>query len=392
MTRKILNIIYLFMGLLLVSHYFRYSLWDTTSGPKLIQIYMAFTYIYIFLKINILKKSYDSNYKIVIWLLLSGTVTILVSLVSDLGFIKSQRDIMLVLSAIPIYFFLKARRVSKKEIIGTFSVYLIITVIIQIYQQINFSNPLFGLAWTDNGEAFTAYQRNDLFRFNIGIAILGEFCLCYFWSRVCEHRSFFLISLFIVSAISVYLYLTRQYMVATLLSILISLFMIKDKKIRRWGFVGVLTFSIILVVNYDIFFKGIVEYSKSNTYSTDIRKVAYSFILYHVFDNPIMWLTGHGHTYDEILWTKKGLYTSDIGFVGQMYLMGIVWVIVYFYTVYKFIWKKRKRTPLYLKLFFFCTFVHSPMVFPYPNLPSSFVWMICLYLCSLEEKKINYER
>lgn len=392
MLRKILNFIYIFLGLLLVSHYFRYSLWDTTSGPKLILVYIVFTYLYVIFKINIVRKSYDSNYKIVIWLLLSGSVTVLVSLASNLGSVDSQRDIVLVLSVIPVYFFLKARNISQKEIINAFTIYLLITVIIQVYQQINFSNPLFGLEWTDNGEAFTGYQRNDLFRFNIGIAVLGEFCLFYFWSRICEHRSLFSISFFIISAVSVYLYLTRQYMVASLLSVLISLFMIKDKKIKRWGFIGILMFSAVLVINYDIFFKELIEYSESDTYSTDIRKVAFGFIFSHVFDNPIMWLTGHGHTYDEILWTRKGLYTSDVGFVGQMYIMGIVWVIVYFYTVYKFIWKKRKELPLYLKLFVFCTLVHSPMVFPYSDLSSSFIWMVFLYLCSLEEKKIYYEK
>ena len=50
----------------LVSHYFRYSLWDTTSCPKLIQVYIVFTYLYVIFKINIVRKSYDSNYKIVI--------------------------------------------------------------------------------------------------------------------------------------------------------------------------------------------------------------------------------------------------------------------------------------------------------------------------------------
>lgn len=392
MIRKTLNFLYIFLGLLLVSHYFRYTFWDKTSGPILIQIYTAFTYLYVIFKFNRVKKCYDSNYKIVIWMLISGMLTFGTSMAANLGTSAMQRDLVLVVSMVPVFFFLKARKIAKEEIIRAFSVYLIITFVIQVYQQINFSNPLFGLQWTDNGEAFTGYQRNDLFRFSIGIATLGEFCLCYYWSKICERFSIWYIIFFIISSVSVYLYLTRQYMVATLLTVFLSLFFVKDRKVRRWGFLGIIAFATVLYIYYDLIFKNLIEFSETETYSTDIRKVAYGYILSHVFDNPIMWFTGHGHTFQEVSWTNKGLYTSDIGFVGQMYLQGVLWVIIYFYTLYKLLWKKKNKLPLYLKLFMFCTLVHSPMVFPYSALASSFVWMVFLYLCSLEEKNFYYER
>lgn len=392
MTRKALNFLYIFFGLLLVSHYFDYSSWDTTKGPLLIQIYVLFTYTYVVLKLNTINKYYDNNYKIVIWMLTSGVLTIASSTVAGIGTFSMQRGLLLIISMIPIFFFLKARKIEKREIINAFTVYLIITFTIQIYQQINFSNPLFGLQWTDNGETFTGYQRNDLFRFSIGISTLGEFCLCYYWSKLCKKASLWFVLLFIVASVSVYLYLTRQYMIAVLLTVFLSLFFVKDKKVKKWGFLGITVLTTVLFMNYDLIFKNIVALSDTDSYSTDIRKVAYSFILSHVFDNPIMWLTGHGHTYQEASWTNKGLYTADIGFVGQMYLQGLLWVIIYFYTIYVLLWKKKDKLPLYLKLFTFCTFIHSPMVFPYSALASSFVWMVFLYLCSLEEKKIHNEK
>lgn len=390
MKKNLFNTLYILVGLLFVSHYFNYSDWSSTRGPLLIQFYTAFTLVYVLFKFIYLSHRKRPNDKIVLWLIVSCTLTLITCFTTNRSMFQSQRDFLLILSMLPTYFFLKARRVSKQEIIYASTIFIIVTFLIQVYQKLNFTHPLFGYVdMNEYGESiFRADdQRNNLFRFNIGISVLGEFCLCYYWNKVIDKYSFKKLILFAISAISVYLYLTRQLMVASLVTVLFSFIFIKDKKMRRWGFVGVLVFAAILLINYDLIFKDLVELSSTETYSTDIRKVAYSFIFSQVFNDPFLWLVGHGHTLEEIGWTNKGLYCSDIGFVGQMYLQGVLWVIIYFYTLYKFLWRQRRKLPLYLKLYFFCTMIHSPMIFPYSNLPQTFVWMIALYLCTLEEDK-----
>lgn len=345
--------------------------------------------MYILFNVGALKN--DKYNQFIICLLISGTLTMITYMITGAGTFSMQRDILLIVSVIPVFIFLRLRKVSSNEIISAFTAYLVLTLIIQIYQQIFISNPLFGLLYTTEGNVMSA-ERNDLYRFRIGIATLGEFCLCYYWSRICEKINAWAIVFFVASSVSVYLYLTRQYMVASLLTIFLSIFFIKDERVKRYSFFFIIVFSIILALNYNLFFKNLVEFTGTETYSTDIREVAYGFFFSHVFDNPIAWFTGHGHTFDEIRWTRRGLYASDIGFVGQMYLQGVMWVLIYFYTLYKVLWRGRKRYPLYIKLFMFCTLIHSPMVFPYSALSTMYIWMIFLYLCSIEDRFLIYER
>ena len=74
---------------------------------------------------------------------------------------------------------------------------------------------------------------------------------------------------------------------------------------------------------------------------------------------------------------------SDIGFIGEGFLYGIPWIILYFIVLYKYVIVYRNQLPPYIRLYFFGTFINSIMIFPYRSNIEAFVWLIALYIGGL---------
>ena len=215
----------LFFSLLLYSHFFYYILWQETIGPKLIWLFLFGC-----LAINVLLlrkiKGKDSNLGIVLFLLLAPPLAALLKSVFKSQSIESERITILMFFAVTQYFLIKSMNVTEKQIVNTFTFYGLITLILQIYQQQPESIPLFGIIGND--EANAGIDRNGILRFYIGSYFIAIVLFYYWWTRILQKLSIKNVLFFVCFAASIYLYLIRQLMAVSLLTLFISVFLINN--------------------------------------------------------------------------------------------------------------------------------------------------------------------
>lgn len=286
------------------------------------------------------------------------------------------------------FFFFYKCKFSERYIVRLIVAFGIATFLVQVYQQLNPRMLMFGVDFSalENTDDL-AFVRNGLYRFRIGSSAIQMFCLLYYWDRLLRKLTFLNVLMVLVFSVSIYLYLTRQVLIAGVGAM--GIMFLREIKLKKsiWPIcVAVLVFFLLLHF-WDALFSDFIADYKEDSYTTDIRQEAVEFVLPKIFENPITILFGHGHQLVErTSWNARGYYMSDIGFFGQAYYYGIIWVIVLYTLCYKILFKS-PMIPLYIKMFVLCWCITSPMIYPFTNKPTVFVWTCVLYIVSLYKNK-----
>ena len=145
---KILNCSIVFLSLLFYTHYFSYFLWQETRGPKLVWIYILGCFMATFLLLS-RAKGHDLNNRRILALLLIPVFAGFVKIMTTTQSFESERISILLFFATLQYFFLKELNVSEKQIVYSVTLFGLITLALQIYQQTPGSIPLFGIINND---------------------------------------------------------------------------------------------------------------------------------------------------------------------------------------------------------------------------------------------------
>ena len=196
-------------------------------------------------------------------------------------------------------------------------------------------------------------------------------------------------------SISIYFYLTRQILITIIATLGITFLL--DKK-KHWSIIFLFIFATVILYFYweNLFGFFVKDYEETQHYTTDIRIECAEFVIPKILDNPLVAIVGHGHLpIERNSWYDMGYHLSDIGFIGESFYYGIVWVVGYFFVVYGIVMKHRKEIPLYIRLYVICTALPSFMIFPYHNEMGILTWACVLYICSLniqssKKKRIKY--
>ena len=278
------------------------------------------------------------------------------------------------------YFVMKYLKVEEKDVVKAIVSVGVTTAVIQVFQQL-FPNYVFFDAYKSDYYHLSLIEiRNNFSRYLVGSVAIQLLCLYYFWSQLSSKFSVLKLIFTCLLLVSVYLYLTRQILVATALTIVVSSFFSQEKKTRRFSFILTICFVLGIIYNWKDFFGEFVSMTQHDSYSTDIRWKCMLFFLDRVVSNPIGLLLGFGESHFEEQWYRLGFYASDIGFIGDMYHFGVTWVVVYFVSVYKIAVKYKNVVPLYIRLYLIGTLISSPFSFPYHTLDMAVVWLFVLYV------------
>jgi len=333
-------------------------------------------------RISAVYTSFEKELWVLMLLPLSDTV--IRSLLSGSSFIN-ERQYILALSAFLFYYIYNICRIGEQDITNIFTVIALCAFGIQIYQILFPQSAVFGIY--DEGirqpRHAVAEIRNGIYRFRLETYFFTLFCLYYYWNRLLAKLTLRNIVLFSVFLASTYLYLTRQIMIAAVITLICSYFFIKSTKARIVSVMLIGILSLALLQYSDELFKDLFNRSHTEIGSINIRLVSIGFYWGKICENPVAFLFGSGHPAMLGKWAERGLYPSDIGLIGEMFHYGILWIMLYLYTVYLILMKYGRRLPLYIKLFVFGTFTNSIMIFPYRNDAEYFVWATILYLASL---------
>lgn len=371
-----------FAYLVLLSHFWGISGWVMSRGPLATDCMGLFFVFYAFFhktheKYNTISKQITH---LIYYLGIAPFFAVFLKMFfcSDSFYIEIQQSLVMAMTFFS-YFYLKKNKFTEKECLTILFVFGIISFLVQFYQLTHLDNRLFGFN-TEGGSG----ARNGIARLTIGCSLISMFLIYFCWTKILERKKTILnIIGFVVFLISVYLSLTRQYLVAVLATLLFSILIQKNKKMKIYAYICGTFLFYILYLYSDAIFGDLFYITKNETESTDIRLRAYPFFITHIFSDPLRLFFGHAHPSDMMkVGLTRGLWAIDLGVIGEMYHYGILWGAAYFWVLYK-IWKYKKCLPFYIKMYAFSTFVHSPMVGAYVSGITAFMWVIFLYLTQL---------
>lgn len=378
------NKILIFLFILYTTHFFNYSGWNPTLAG------WCSYFIYSYILIMILKhrsriKKINSPFKYwPVYYMVMIAISVISGFVLHGTSVFSERGTLTVSFVFLIYYYLYIKKISEKDIITLFTLAGLCIFVIQIFQLAFPNNALFGIFDPDESRSDVASMRNGIYRFMIGGVFFTLFCLYYYWSKLCEDFKMIRLLMCAVFLISMYLFLTRQIMFATIITLVLSSFFVKNKKIRQYVMLSSILLCIILVIYSETLFGNLLRQTSEEASEDNIRLLSFSFYWNKIISNPVSFLFGNGHPSALMHWQYDlKLFLSDIGLIGEMYYYGIFWIMMYFLTIYMIMVKYRKSIPLYLKLFIFGTFINSILVFPYRSAYEYFIWISIIYICSL---------
>ena len=383
--RKILPaFVVLLIYVILLSHIFNIAGWNFSKGPIILDIYsLLFALFSLFGYVNTLASNRrDIFVPLFFFLTFSPFLTILIKQFYTYESIHPEIQQTFIMSlAFFTYFFIKGCRLSEKECIAILFCFSLCTFFIQSWQLLNPLDRVFGYN-EDGGSG----NRNGISRLYIGSPLVMMFMAYYCWQRIIVltlKSKIIYILLFAIFIISIYLTLTRQLLVATFLTLFISIFLFKKTNTK----ISVIFFLLMMVgvgvFYYQELFADLVNLSETDSYSTEIRMEALPFFIREIFADPFLFLFGHGHTEEMVrISNQKGYWAVDLGIIGEVYHYGILWGAAYFWVLFIF-FKKRKKLPLYIKLFALSSFIHSPMIASYVTGLNAFLWSTCIYIAFL---------
>lgn len=234
-------------------------------------------------------------------------------------------------------------------------------------------------------------KRNGFYRFRLEAYMITLFGMYYTWTRILVKRSAKSSIIFLCFLFSMFLFLTRQLMIASAIGLFSTFLFAKvnmSKKMMMFS-ISALLLSVVYL-NADVIFGDMIEKTQNERTDDNIRMLALEFYWGQVVRSPIAFLLGNGYPSEMKMWNETfRFFVSDIGIGGQWFLFGVLWVVIYIATLYKFFLKYRNHLPLYIKLFVFGTSVNSIMIFPYYNANSYILWAAVLYICDLHILKSN---
>lgn len=386
---KLRNVIYFLVALFVFSNGFSYMEWF--SSPARHIVYVLFLGgIIAFVKEWKVVKENDINFRYIIYFTIMPLISVALAVGMYDQTLGEERKIIYFGLTFLSYFTFYLLKLNEKEIVCALTIFGIATLAIQLYQQLDSATILFGYN-EDDLESGYFVKRNGIRRFFVGVSNVGLVCLYFYWSKILEKFNICKFLLFVFFVLSIYLYLTRQVLIATGVSLFMSFFIVHKKSIQKKAFVYTIVAFIMGLLIYDIAFADFVTYSQTNTYSMDVRLSAIPFFFSKWFDSFFSLLLGHGRLNAEVQWGYIGLNASDIGFIGEAFTFGVVWILVYFGLVLKFLLSYRRLIPPYLIFFLFGTFINSIFIFPYKNSASGFIWAAFLYIanCYISPKIIH---
>lgn len=293
-----------------------------------------------------------------------------------------------------LYFVLHALQVNEKTLVRLFITAAVCIFILQVVQQLNPSEALFGIG-TNNSDVTQTMsisdnveQRNGLYRFRISGNLFTILALCYAWQEVLKKRSIKNIAFFIMFAASLYLFLTRQYMVATLGMCVFSVFLTGktslSSKVKFLIPIALLLF--FLYCFSDALFGSLLEQTQDQTEAsdTDVRTLAFTYYWNEIITNNLTMLFGAGpYSSAAARASQYNWFWVDIGLVGQWFAWGIGAILIYLLLLYKIFFKRKYDIAPYVRFMTFLTFITSILIYPYTGPVQFMAWSIALYIADL---------
>lgn len=375
------------MFILFSTQFFTYVNWNPTYGGWC--SYLIYMLIIWYAYVNKWRFRYIYNpfrKEVVILLLYPLFATMIRSAINiDYSLLYEERRYIFGPSVFLFYYIYRMYNFGERDIIRIFTVISLTIFCIQIFQQIFPRMAIFGVYNEDMRYSTHAIAeiRNGIFRFRLPGYFFTLYCLYYYWNKLLVRIRWKDAILFSVLFASMYLYLTRQIIFATLFTLAFSFLFIRNSSTKLKAIAIITACGLVALYFISDLFGEFYTRTLNESNAENIRLISLKFYWEKIVNNPFSFLFGYGHPQFLQKWAKLGLYSNDIGFIGEMFHYGLLWILFYFYTVYLIVLKYGRMLPLYIRFFVFGTSVNSILIFPYRAAGEYFVWASMLYIASL---------
>lgn len=372
--------------ILFSTQFLRYANWNPTYAGWCSYFINAFIVAYTYIykdKIQNIRTPFREEMWMLLSLFLFGTIARLI--IYPDSSLYEERHYILAYSAFLFYYIYHICDYGEQDIINIFLTISLCIFCIQVFQITFPERAVFGIYDEEirNSHKAIAEIRNGIYRFRIPGYFFTLFCIYYYWNKLLLRITQKDVLLFSILLASMYLYLTRQIMFATFFTLTCSFLFIKSSSFKEKSIAVIIACGLIGLYFASDLFGEFYKSTLQETNTGNIRWVATKFYWDKICNNPFTFLFGNGHPQSLQKWMGLGLYPSDIGFIGEMFHYGVLWILFYFYTVYLIIFKYGRMLPLYIRLFVFGTFIDSILIFPYQSAKEYLVWVSMLYIASL---------
>ena len=178
-------------------------------------------------------------------------------------------------------------------------------------------------------------------------------------------------------------------MFACIITLVYSFFL--NKKGKSKAFILILIFIACLYSFYDILFSSLAEQTSEDNTDDNIRLLAATYFWEESLKTPFTFLFGIGKgtgnsllaQIQEIQTSVYRFYISDVGFIGEIYERGLVYVLTSYYLLYKIFIRLKNIIPTYIRMFTLFTGLMSIMIFPFIGFYQILVWAMLLYISDL---------
>lgn len=293
-----------------------------------------------------------------------------------------------------IYFLLHKYKITETALLKVLLITALAIAIIQIVQQFTYPNAYFGIMTIEDtiekGVNETAEIRNGLWRFRMhSNAYFTAPVLFVLWLWLQKKFNIKLLFWIILLLISVYLTLTRQILFACLITLVYSFFL--SKKGKSKVFILVLIFIVVIYSFYDVLFSSLVDQTTEESNDNNVRFLAATYFWNESLKTPFTFLFGIGEgvknselaQIQEIQTSIYKFFVSDVGFIGEIYERGLIYVLTSYYLLYKLFIRLKNRIPSYIRMFTLFTGIMSIMIFPFIGFYQILVWVMLLYISDL---------
>lgn len=365
--------------LIFTSGVFRYKGWDPTHSGRCSYFVFLLIALYTLWQRKCLPSAGMSfKHEVIVLTLLPLLCLITKTLVNGEPWYEECIHILhpLCFLAYFIYFISETR---ENDILHAFTILGLAIFVIQIVQIITPEWAVFGINKNDE----IIEMRNGIPRFRLETYFITILCLYYYWNKMCVRLSVCNIFLFIIFFCSLYLYLTRQLIFASLVTILCTRLFVNSSKVNIKVVCIILVLAFGLLLTYDTLFKTLTTQTVKELNTQNIRWIDLNYYWGKICKNPFSFLFGSGHLAEYKRYANVGMYTRDIGIIGKMYHYGFLWVLMYGYMLYLILWKYRNLLPIYIKMYVFGTSVNSIFIFPHRVGMEFMIWPSVLYIASL---------
>lgn len=379
-----------FFLLFFFSNAYNYVYWDSQLARQLCYI-IGLIILFLCFDPRILRWKYNL-------IILALFIEPMLSLISVINYEKSVgNENILNITIGSLYllpFVFKKFHFKEHDLISGLVIFTLLGFFIQIFQLLNPSLASFGLYKESIGHEFYVESRNGINRYRLDIFMESLLCLFYFWDKFMRKINMKYFLFILAFMFSIYVYLSRQIIIISILGILFSFIFCYRHKIKINHLIILSIFVIIGIICSSYLFDELLLKTSDELNEDNIRVTCFYFYGEKILRSPLTFLIGSGMPNDLEYWKSiLKLTPADIGIVGEMFYFGVLWILLYIYTLYVCVVKRRKQTPMYVIVFLVSTFIASYQIYPYAynHRDMHVLWAIVLFLAFYSHSTTIYQ-